>query len=322
MSTSTSTDRLLDTEPSAMLVMAQGQEIAQWSDDKKAEFIGTFKDRTWVGRYLLEQTALQVLTIAQNRKFIGGRHVSQVLGHEPRRYEPAIDPRRFMDTETARSHNYGHVAKIGGRELTDLNKIAEDRAQEILSSLPPLRQAVQIIDPDTAKSLDRIEVLKKQGETLAEQVEEASEPILASEVDQNMTVGAFRKLVHARDKKRQGLLTKLHEVGKEGSELEAQVAKKLYKGLPGLSEAVVEVAKTHFERSTALDEMSRRVEEQVKFGDSDAAVALLRHFEQDEIQVSSSVKAQFSEALNKLKLSVKPAKAKKQIAANTAKARA
>lgn len=75
--------------------------------------------------------------------------------------------------------------------------------------------------------------------------------------------------------------------------------------MPGLAEAVVDVIQQHLDRSKALDAMSRRVEEQVRFGDSDAALELLRHFEADESRISDNVKASFDDALKKLKLSVK-----------------
>ena len=120
-----------------------------------------------------------------------------------------------------------------------------------------------------------------------------------------MTVAQFRALVKAADKKRRELVDKLHECGKEGSRLEAVVGKRLFKGLPGLAEAVCEVITQHLERSKALDATSRRVTEQVKFGDSEAALELLRHFESDEAEVSAKVKATFTDALEKLKLAVK-----------------
>lgn len=314
-------NQLLESDPKDVLALTVGStEIAAWTDDKKGEFVGTFQNRTRVARYLLERTAFVIVETALRRKFIGTRHAGKVLGTEHSRNaygERHWDPLRFFDnlTDANRSHLRYHPdeGRVGGREPTDLDRIAEARAEEVLSNLPPLRQAVQIIDPNTAKMLDRIEALKAQGDKLKDEAEEASEPIVMAECDQAMTIGAFRQMVKERDKKRRALLERIHQIGKEGTQLEETVAKKLYKGLPGLSDAVVDVAKVHFDRSTALDELSRRVEEQVKFGDSDQALELLRHFEKDEAAIPDTVKAQFTDALEKLKLSVKgkDAKAKK-----------
>jgi hypothetical protein len=77
----------------------------------------------------------------------------------------------------------------------------------------------------------------------------------------------------------------------------------------------VEVIKSHIDRSVALDEVSRRVEEQVRFGDSEAAVSLLSHFEQDEVNIGDTIRSQLAEALNKLKISVRgPKKSKVETA--------
>jgi hypothetical protein len=57
--------------------------------------------------------------------------------------------------------------------------------------------------------------------------------------------------------------------------------------------------------------MGRRVSEHVKFGNSQAAVELLRTFEKDEVTISEDVAARFRTALEQLKVK-KPAKASKR----------
>jgi hypothetical protein len=163
--------------------------------------------------------------------------------------------------------------------------------------------------------MDRIEELKAKGQKTLEQVEEASEPIVMSDINQDMTIKNFRAMVKAQDTRRRSLLNKLEEIGQEGSQLESTVNKRLYKGLPGLAEAVMNVVHQHLDRSKALDATARRVTEQVIFGDSEAALEMLKHFEQDEAQVSSSVKASFDEALAKLKLHVKRGRKAQQLMA-------
>jgi hypothetical protein len=275
-----------------------------WSEARQNEFAQTFKDRVNVARYILEKTAHSIAATALRRKFVGERQVDRLL-----RDVPALTYARFMDTTGLKDHEVRYLStqklKIGGREPEDLNRIAEERAEAVLKDLPPLQKAVQIIDPETAKMLDRIEELKKKGEEVKEELEEAADPIFMAELDQKMTIGAFRQMVKDKDKKRVALLQKLKDIGKEGSDLETIVGKRLYKGLPGLSEAVLEVVTQHLDRSKALDATARRVEEQVKFGSSEEALELLRHFEKDEEKISEEVKSKFAAALESLKVAVK-----------------
>ena len=135
-----------------------------------------------------------------------------------------------------------------------------------------------------------------------DQIEKVTEPIVMSDMPQDMTIGAFRAIVRDREKERRRLITEMNECGKEGQELERQISKALYSGLPGLSDAVVDVILSHRERAAALDTFGRRAVEQIKFGDSEAAMSLLKHFEQDEITVSDTVRSKFTEALAQLKL--------------------
>lgn len=302
---------ILDINTDAMVVAAGTEGITLWSEAKKDQFVGTFKDRVRVGRYLLIRTAELVLEMAKDRRFIGGKHARKfdVESHRGPHYR-SDRMNGLFDRNTDQCIR--NPAAVGGRALPELEALAKERAISILRDLPPLKKAIQVVDPDTAKMLDRLDVLQKKGQGLKDQLDGASEPIVMSTLDQSMTIGAFRAMVKEREALRTKLVAVMNEVGKEGCELETEVAKRLYSGVPGLSDAVCNVAQNCFDKSTALDEMSRRVEEQVKFGDSEQALTLLRHFEQDELQVSASVKQQFTEALEKLKLSVKKPRATKK----------
>jgi hypothetical protein len=301
-------DKMLDSSTAAMVGAVSGGAIARWNEDKKKEFVGTFKDRVVVARFILEYSAYEIARIAMRRRFIGQRHWDRMFEKEV--HEDDFAPQRFMKVIQP-SHSgqyYGRSCydnKVGCRDPQELMVIAKERAEVVLKSLPPIQEALNIIDPESAKMLDRIDVLKAQGAKLVEQVEEASEPIIMAEVDQKMTVAAFRKMVKTQDTRRRQLLDKLVDLGKEGSQLETIVGKRLFKGLPGLSDAVMAVVRQHLDRSKGLDATSRRVEEQVLFGDSEAALELLRGFEKDEAAISDWVKASFDAALVKLKLSVK-----------------
>ena len=80
----------------------------------------------------------------------------------------------------------------------------------------------------------------------------------------------------------------------------APAHKALYAGIPGISDAVLKSIKLHYDKSKALDQMGRRVEEQVLFGDSAAALELLRGFEADEEKLAGEVKAEFKAAMKTL----------------------
>lgn len=298
--------KLFESSTAAMVAQVSGGEIISWTEDKKKGFVGTFKDRVSVARFILERTAWDIAETALNKKFIGQQHLNKLHNGNP-----YFDAQRFihdLTDEQRRCFGYDSNVKIGGRDIRDLGTLAKERAEEVLKSLPPIQEALKVIDPETAKMLDRIDELKEQGNKLKEKLDVASEIIHMADLDQSMTIGDFRKKVKAQDLYRRWLIAKMGELGKEGSELERVTNKKLYRGLPGLAEAVMEVVQQHMDRSTALDQMSRRVEEQVMFGDSAAALDLLRHFEADETTITSSVKASFDAALEKLKLSVRRGK--------------
>jgi hypothetical protein len=292
-----STDHLLDSRPNDLLDLSNSDEMALWTNEKRKEFVTLFHQRVKVARAILLWSAHLILERALTRQFIGPRHFSS-LGYHP---HCAFPTHELYDSHEPGA--YGHHSRgIGGRPQEEIFEIAQQRAEEILSNLPPIKEAVRIIDPETANMIDKKEKLKKKGEELNIKLEEASVPIIMSELNPKMSIGDFLALVKEKDAHRRKLLDKLDEIGREGSELEIAISKRLFKGLPGLAEAVIDVVKNHQDRAKALDAMGRRVEEQVRFGDSDAAKDLLKHFEKDEAQISQNVKDQFAAALEKLKL--------------------
>jgi hypothetical protein len=258
--------------------------MAAWSETKKAEFIATFEKRSAASRLILETTASCVLEIASRRKFVSTKHVNQV------------------ERSSTVDCQWNKHQEVTGRSNEDIHKIAQAQAEAILKGLPPLKKAVQIIDPDTAKKIDARDKLLVKGKKIRDELVELAEPIRMVDLDQNMTVGEFRKLVKDRERKQKRLVNQLDEIAKDGNELENAINKALYAGLPGLSDAVVKVVNDCYERSSALDATTRRVAERVKFGDSAAAMDILRRFEDDEVEVSEEIKAEFDGALKKLKV--------------------
>ena len=275
----------VSTEESLALADVQSGEMVDWSDEKKKDFVKTFKERAHVSRKLLVQIAYEIMEAGERRKFISYKHT------------------RDLPSEV---RGAGYNSWYGcGRSRESLDRIVKERTDSVINELPPLKKAVQLIDADTAKLIEQTEKLKAKGQKLTDKLDEISEPIVMADLDQKMTIGAFRVQVKKQTKQRDTLVRQIREIANEGDELERTVAKRLYAGLPGLSEAVVSVITAHVDRANALDTLTRRVEEAVMFGDSKVALNLLQHFEEDEPVVGETVRKQFKDALQKLKLSRK-----------------
>jgi len=217
-------------------------------------------------------------------------------------------------------YSYAHEIQDCGRDPEEILHLADQRAKTLLAELPPLKQAVRVIDAETAKKIEKIERLKAKAEGLQEELEQLPAQIdMADDEYQDMKVSEFRAEVQKLFDTRNKLVKDMNKAGTEAHDLEIAVSKALYKGLPGLSDAVIDVIKVHLERKTALDQMQRRVTEQVKFGDSEAATDLLAQFEKDEVAVSDELKTKLNAAMASLKASVK-ALPKKPRAKKTSKA--
>lgn len=280
--------------PNEALVQISNVDLATWSDEKKNAFVATFQQRIKVARAILEVTACHILEKARERSFLSEWHTRK----DKRLQDVArSDRKRYYDLR----HGAYAPSTIGGRGFQEIHDIGVARGDAIIQELPGLSAAVQIIDPETAEKIKKVKALSAQGNKLLEQIEALSEPIRMSQLDQNMTVGAFREMVKVQDKKRAGLRDKATDVANEAQALQKDVDFKLFKGLPGLSDAVIDTVISLVDQSTALGTLDRRVEEQVKFGDSAEAMRLLEHFEEDEKEVSKSVAARFAEAMQTLR---------------------
>ena len=119
---------------------------------KKVAFVQTHKDRTACARYILERTAAEVMETALRRKFIGTRHLRQVYDEDYVDFQPWKFTGASED-DRGYSRRYHEGAQVGGREQKDLIEIAKERAKEVINGLPPLRKALEVIDPDSAKML-------------------------------------------------------------------------------------------------------------------------------------------------------------------------
>lgn len=260
--------------------------LATWSDDRRKDFVATFKERIAAARYILVKTAECLQEIALKRHFISSKHTNE----------------SGYDFWTIKGGYSRTGPTVGGRSVQELNAIAVERANEVAKQLPKMSTAVRVISPEAAGWIDRRETLVAKGNELLTAAEEVAGPLDLEMLPGTTTLASIRKMGEEREAKRVSLKNQLDKLGKEGQELDSKIDKFLYDGLPGLSDAVMKLVTTYVDKSIAFEAMQRRVEEQVMFGDSTAALELLRTFETDEQQVSDEVKVQFNEALAKLKL--------------------
>jgi len=298
-------DNLFETSSSSLLAMAPSQDaLHTWSEAHRRDYVALFRKRARSARFILLCTAVQIADLALSRKYISGTHYNKLA----EKFTPTL---WYENCEIPNVFDWPHRhADVGGlnvkaeldRDVQELITISEARAKAVLAELPPLRKAVAVIDPGCAKDMDKRDAILKRLEELRVQLVELSHPIKMSELDQDMTIGDFRALVKNNDKERRDVIEVINDLADSGSELEDKINKALYAGLPGLSDAVVRVVSDHLERGALLDQTARRIEEKVMFGDSQAAMDLLRHFEQDEVKVSDRIRSEFKNALQVLNL--------------------
>ena len=279
------------TDTTALIQQIQGDAMTTWSESRRKDFVKLFEQRTKVSQYLLKKTADVMLESAHRKGFISSKHIKM-----------AGKPGHYFAHHSYSYGDYDNYNQVGGRPTTELFALADQKAKEVLKNLPPLKKAVSIVDPETSKMIEEKEKMEAKGQRLTDQLEEISGDIVMADLDQSMTIGDFRAMIKSRDRKRRRLISNLEELGKELSQLDEQVSKRLYSGIPGLSDAVVKTYKSFYEKATALDQMNRRVGEKVMFGDSESAMEILKSFEKDEAEVSDEIKAEFKAALTKLKL--------------------
>ena len=280
--------------------------LALWSDEKRKSFVETFEARIKAARYILLKTAEFVARTAKTRHFISDKHMRGGIPKDGDWITTGV-------LDTSPGNHWDTIYKAGGRPCSELDQIAKERAQAIVDTLPKLADAVRIISPEIGKLIEKRDRLLDKGKDLMAKSEELSANLNMVDLDQDMTIGEFREMVKQREKERLALIHKLDEIGIEGREYDNRINKFLYEGLPGMSDAVVKVIKDYLERSTAFTTLNRRVAEQIQFGDSEAALEMLKTFEKDEISISTDIKAQFDAALDALKLAAKKKLPTKQV---------
>jgi hypothetical protein len=297
---------MINDENSTSVVLSdlQSPQLNRWSDEKKKDYVALFQARARASQYILLETAKEIADTATRRRYISDKHTSKL--NWP--VFPQTSTDEYMKNQNHNRYWDGrHIPNewhIGGRLVGELNEVAKERASVILAELPPLKSAIQIIAPSVVKQMEQRDALLAKVQALHAKYLPLVKPVDMDD-HQSMTVGDFQQMVKDNVRKARAIMQQMNELGEDGAKLEDAINKTLYAGLPGLSEAVIQVIQDSIDRYRNFDTMSRRVEEQVRFGDNEAAMNILSNFEKDEVTVSDKVKAEFSEAMNKLKAAVK-----------------
>jgi hypothetical protein len=227
-------------------------------------------------------TVDEALKIAERKKFISSKHVNS------------------LPTVPHVEHDVNNYNRYGGRSRNELEEIATKRANDLLKDLPPIQNAVRVIKPDVAEMIDKRDELLKRGQKLIDRLGELSEERSLSDSDQKMTLKQFGEHLKKCTAERKRIVLELDEIGTEDCDLERQINKALYAGIPGLSDAVVKAIASVIDRCIAFDQMGRRVHEKVMFGDNHEAMEILRTFETDETTVNDDARAKLKAAIAKL----------------------
>jgi hypothetical protein len=265
-------------ETQALAINDNG-ELASWSENKREGFLKTYRQRTFAAISIAVATANLFRRKASEHNFISAKHTTKI-------------DKKYADIQSA-----GTYYCQSGRSPQELDMLAEERAGDIYQQLPPLRKAVQLIDAKTTALIDQAAQLRKKAQTSADALGD-----LPTEFDmddyEDMTVKAFKKMVSDTAKKKRKLYEAMQECGSQAHRIDARVAKALYAGLPGISDACVGVIEEHLDKARGLLQLVRRVEEKVRYGDSEAACTLLAGFEKHELQVSKDTRVKIKSAMD------------------------
>jgi hypothetical protein len=262
-------------EATALTTVVSQDAMATWSEDRRKEYVALFNKRARSSIYILVRTA-ELLQEGAVRRFIRSQ-------------------RSNLTNDVGGSYAFRGT----DRPHEELEEIAKKRANNIFNELPQVRRALEIVNPDVAKWMDRRDAIIKLGTKKLVELEEASQSIVLSDLDQKMTLAQFKQYADDREKVRIKLVKDLNALGTEGAAIEVKIHKALFKGIPGLSEAIELAMDAQLARAKGMQQVQRRVEEKVMFGDSQAAQELLNHFKDDELELNDDVKTQMQEILAK-----------------------
>ena len=291
--------------------------MASWDTPRRLAFVKTLEERGNVHAALAMLEVEALLDIAESRHFISRKHRNEISEKTAKSHFRLDNWQNLLNYYGTRDR---YSQEFCGRSKSELDQIAGDSAKAIAKNLPKLADAVRVIDAATADKIDEARKLRVQLDTHEANLEELTTPMVLTEfAKQNPKALAseFVSIVEDRAAKAKKLAETMNELGKKGMGLQTQIDKALYEGLPGLSEAVVELAVEKIKSVSALPQMMRRVSETVQFGDSTQATTMLSTFEKDELKLDDSIKEKFAAAMEKLRTAAKglaaPAKTPKAL---------
>ena len=296
------------TNPFSLMVGESAAAMALWTDDKKKDYVGLFKQRANASMYILRNTARELASRAKEKQFLG----------VPRYNKLVEECMQFAGEDAIQGDYYNRQGnadlwrKTYDRSQVDLDAIVKQRVVSLIKQLPSLNAAMLILDAETHAKMLRRDELREKGQEITDKFAEVSVDVRLSDMDQSMTIGDFRKYMKDLESKRRAMLEELEEIGKECQDLERHINKALFKGLPGIGEEIESVVKELYQQSKDMGSTSRSVENTVLYGDCEAALAILESFKSDEQKVSTAIGLRFQNGLELLKLRLAGKKSKKK----------
>lgn len=294
--------------------------MASWDTPRRLAFVKTLEERGNVHAALAMLEVEALLAIAESRHFISRKHRNEISEKTAKSHFRLDNWQNLLGYYGTRDRYSQPSQEFCGRSKSELGQIAGDSAKAIAKNLPKLADAVRVIDSVTADKIDEARKLRTQLDTHEATLKELTTPLVLTEFakeNPKALASEFVSIVEGRAAKAKTLVETMNGLGKKGMELQTQIDKALYEGLPGLSEAVVELAVEKIKSVSAMPQMMRRVSETVQFGDSTQATAMLSTFEKDELKLDDSIKEKFAAAMEKLRTAAKglaaPAKTPKAL---------
>lgn len=293
----------VNTEAIINTIQNDALAFQSWSDDRRNQFCEAFHDKIRASQYIIYLVADSLLRKTLDNHMLNGRR-SGDLGKFVR---------TISVTDDYHYKKQGSWDHVGGRSKEELAEVATGQVKEILNDLPKMVDIVQVLDKTTADRIRERDSLVAECTALRDELAETCQVVsLTTEAENNpkMTLREFVDSMKKRESRRVKIVNLLNEKLKEGARLDGEIAKSLYKGVPGLSEAVESTIRDLVDQAATLNITGRKVEEKIKFGDCEAALQILQSFEKDETQVKAQYANRIREAVQKLGLPVKEKKAR------------
>lgn len=279
--------------------------IFNWTDEKKKEYVKLLELRIDDTNFIIKGICNKIFKVASERYFIGNK--SSVAIQE-------LFPKTNISRNSSNNYNksereYSHLTSL---TIDELDKIIDERANSIIQELPSSISVVRVILPETAKEMDKLSELNKIRKSKEEDLAEIPVCLDIDDFPDSMTIKEFKREVKNNMIKKRDLLTELNEIYGKIKKLQESIDKALYKGIPELEKAVFSTIKDLFEQSTAYGQLYRRLEERVRFGDSEAAISILNEFKDNEVNINENTKERIAIAVQKILKPTSSLKGKKQ----------